>query len=132
MAGRVSVSIAKADNRTPRTILVAEDHGGIRALAGGVLRDHGYQVLEAADGQEALELLARHSKPIDLLLTDWCMPGMDGGELCSRLGNQHPETRILVMSGFVNGKRLPDTAFLQKPFTVPELVRKVEEVLHPE
>ena len=66
---------------TALTILIADDEESIRNLAGQVLRSHGYTVLEAADGLEALEVAERHSGPIHLLLTDWCMPRLDGGGL---------------------------------------------------
>jgi len=73
-----------------------------RNLAGQVLRSYGYTVLEAADGLEALEVAERHPWPIHLLLTDWCMPRLDGGGLIRRLSDGRPGTAILVMSGYMN------------------------------
>jgi two-component system, cell cycle sensor histidine kinase and response regulator CckA len=113
------------------TILIAEDQCLIRELTSGVLRDHGYTVLEAADGLEALEMLTRHAETVDLLLTDWWMPRMDGSELCERLSGIHPETRVLVMSGSLDGEPRADIAFLQKPFTLPHLIHVVDELLCP-
>ena len=117
------------NKKTSCTILVAEDHVGVRALAGRVLRSRGYEVLEAADGAEALDLLHRYPRPIHLLLTDWCMPRMSGSELCRQLRDRRPETRILVMSGYLGDHPQPAAAFLQKPFSAPDLVRMVEQVL---
>ena len=111
------------------TILVADDEPGIRTHVREVLRRHGYHVLQAADGVEALEVAARHSGPIHLLLTDVSMPRLDGRELDRRLNHQRPETRTLFMSGSAGAALHPGAAFLPKPFALPSLVRKVSEVL---
>jgi two-component system, cell cycle sensor histidine kinase and response regulator CckA len=113
------------------TIVVVEDQCQIRELICEILRDHGYTVLEAADGLEAFEMLTSHTGTVDLLLTDWWMPRMDGSELCRRLSWIHPETRVLVMSGSLDGEPRADIAFLQKPFTLPRLIRVVDELLCP-
>ena len=123
--------MATPENNRRGTILIAEDQRQIRELTSGVLRDHGYTVLEAADGLEAFEMLTRHAGTVDLLLTDWWMPRMDGGELCRRLSGVHPETRVLVMSGTLDGESRGDIAFLPKPFTLPGLIRMVDELLCP-
>jgi len=111
------------------TILVADDEAGIRTLAGEVLRSHGYNVLQAADGVEALELAAQHPGPIHLLLTDLSMPRLDGRELHRRLKNVRPGTATLFMSGDLDTGLHPDAAFLPKPFATSVLVRKVNEAL---
>jgi two-component system cell cycle sensor histidine kinase/response regulator CckA len=111
------------------TILLADDDAAIRRLAGQVLRSYGYTVLEAADGLEALEVAERHPGPIHLLLTDWCMPRLDGGVLIRRLSNGRPETAILVMSGSMNGELPPKAAVLRKPFHTQDLVNTVDKVL---
>ena len=123
--------MATPESNRRGTILVAEDQCQIRELTSGILRDHGYTVLEAADGLEAFEILTRHAETVDLLLTDWWMPRMDGSELCRRLSRIHPETRVLVMSGSLDGEPRGDIAFLQKPFTLPRLIRMVDELLCP-
>jgi CheY-like chemotaxis protein len=123
--------MATPENNRRGTILVAEDQCQIRELTSEVLRDHGYTVLEAADGLEAFEMLTHRSETVDLLLTDWWMPRMDGGELCRRLSGIHPETRVLVMSGTLDGEPRADIAFLQKPFTLPRLIQMVDELLCP-
>ncbi len=111
------------------TILIADDEEGIRTLAGEVLRSHGYNVLQAADGIEALELAAQHPGPIHLLLTDLSMPRLDGRELHRRLNNVRPGTATLFMEGDLDTALYPDAAFLPKPFATSALVRKVNEVL---
>ena len=97
---------------------------------GQVLRSHGYVVLEAADGVEALEVAEQHSGPIHLLLTDWCMPRLDGGGLIRRLSNGRPETAIVVMSGHLNVESPPKAAVLRKPFKSQDLLDSVNGVLY--
>jgi len=111
------------------TILIADDEEGIRTLAGEVLRSHGYTVLQAADGVEALELAAQHPGPIHLLLTDLAMPRLDGRELHRRLNHVRPGTATLFMAGDLDTGLHQDAAFLPKPFDTSVLVRKVNEAL---
>lgn len=111
------------------TILIADDEAGIRMLAGEVLRSHGYNVLQAADGVEALDLAAQHPGPIHLLLTDLSMPRLDGRELHRRLNSVRPGTATLFMSGDLDTGLHPDAAFLPKPFATSVLVRKVSDAL---
>jgi signal transduction histidine kinase/ActR/RegA family two-component response regulator len=117
------------------TVLVVEDEGAIRRLLGRSLRRHGYRVLEAADGNEAITLCERHDPPVHLLLTDVVMRRMGGSELVQRLAHSHPDLRVLYISGYTDralihqGRREPGTAFLQKPFTPETLLRRVREVL---
>jgi len=111
------------------TILLADDEAAIRTLASRVLRAHGYEVLEAEDGVAALEVAGRHHGPVHLLLTDWCMPRLDGAGLIGRLAATHPETAILIVSGYLDIEPPLKAAILPKPFTVGDLVRKVRDVL---
>jgi two-component system, cell cycle sensor histidine kinase and response regulator CckA len=111
------------------TILVADDEPAVLAHVERVLTTHGYRVLQAADGVEALEVAARHSGPIHLLLTDVAMPRLDGHELHRTLHRQRPETRTLFMSGHCDGRLHAGAAFLAKPFVVSALVCKVNELL---
>ncbi len=117
------------------TILVVEDEGGIRALVRKILKRQGYNVLEAAQGEEALAVLRQHAEGIDLLLTDVMMPGMNGVELSYKAVEVRPEIRVLFVSGYTDeslleaGKFPQGTAFLQKPFTLGSLLGKVREVL---
>ncbi len=117
------------------TVLVAEDAGGVRAVARQVLKRHGYVVLAAADGQSALDQALGREGPIDLLVTDVIMPEMSGRQLADRLRERQPELKVLFVSGYTDdaivrhGILEPGIAFLQKPFTPEALARKVREVL---
>lgn len=117
------------------TILVVEDEAGIRALVRKILRRQGYQVLEAANGQDALALCREHGQRVDLLITDVLMPQMGGRELVERLQTQGHDMKVLYVSGFTDdaniysGELPVGTAFLQKPFTLGSLLDKVKEVL---
>jgi signal transduction histidine kinase/ActR/RegA family two-component response regulator len=117
------------------TVLLVEDEAAVRALVREVLEMNGYVVLEAADGKAAMKLATRTRHHIDLLLTDVVMPQMSGRELAERLTAQRPDLRVLYMSGYTpesvlrNGLVPEGTAFMCKPFTVPELARKLREVL---
>lgn len=117
------------------TILVVEDETGIRELVQKILGRHGYTVLEAANGDEALEICRQRSVSIDLLITDVMMPRMGGRELVDRLRKQGRKMKVLYVSGYTDdvsiysGNFPPGTAFLQKPFTLSALLDKVREVL---
>jgi two-component system cell cycle sensor histidine kinase/response regulator CckA len=117
------------------TILVVEDEAGIRALVRKILRRQGYEVLEAANGQDALALCREHGKRVELLITDVLMPQMGGRELVERLQTQGHDMKVLYVSGYTDdttvyaGDLPPGTAFLQKPFTLGSLLDKVKEVL---
>lgn len=118
------------------TILLVEDDESLRSLAARVLRDQGYTVLEAANGDEAMGLARELAhKKIHLVLTDLVMPQMGGQELVEQFELLHPDTRILFISGYTDGIMIhqaslkPGTPFLQKPFSPMELARKVREVL---
>ena len=117
------------------TILVVEDEPGIRALVRKILRRQGYEVLEAANGQDALALCQDNSRRVELLITDVLMPQMGGRELVERLQTQGHDMKVLYVSGYTDdsaiySNELPSgTAFLQKPFTLGSLLDKVKEVL---
>jgi len=120
--------------RGEETILVVEDEPGVRSLAVEFLRRHGYQVLEAENGNRALELFAREGQRIDLVLTDVVMPGMNGPELVQHLIALRPELKVLFMSGYTDDVLPHDTGLdtwrlVQKPFSVEELVVKLRETL---
>jgi len=117
------------------TILVVEDEAGIRALVRKILRRQGYEVLEAANGQDALALCRDQGKRVELLITDVLMPVMGGPELVERLQTQGHDMKVLYVSGYTDdtaiysGELPAGTAFLQKPFTLGSLLDKVKEVL---
>jgi PAS domain S-box-containing protein len=117
------------------TVLLAEDEEGVRSLAASVLRQKGYRVLEAENGEEALVASERHSGPIDLLLTDAVMPRLGGSELAKRLRAKRPQTRVLFMSGFTDstlirgGVTTGEVDCLLKPFGAEDLARAVRQAL---
>jgi len=117
------------------TILVTEDEAGVRELACQFLRVKGYTVLEAKDGHEALEIAARHSGTIHLLLSDMVMPKMNGDELAGRLKAICPKIRVAFMSGYSEFSRgemanqFPHAPILQKPFSPATLVGIVRQAL---
>ena len=117
------------------TVRLVEDEESLRRLGERLLRMGGDTVISAADGKEALELIERHGKIVDLLLTDVVMPGMSGRELSTELGRRKLIRRTLFMSGYTDdaitkhGVLEPGLAFIYKPFTVEALSRKLREVL---
>ena len=117
------------------TILLVEDEEAVRELARDILEGHGYTVLEAGNGGEALLACERHQGSIPLLLTDVVMPQMSGPQLAERLLPLHPEMKVLYMSGYTDdavirhGMMDAGIAFIQKPFTPATLMRAVREML---
>jgi PAS domain S-box-containing protein len=116
------------------TVLLVEDEDAVRALGREVLRRHGYVVLEARHGVDALRMAERHPDDIHLMITDLVMPHMGGRDLVERLAAVRPKMKVLFMSGYTDHALMhrdltPGTAFLQKPFTPEAFVRKVRSVL---
>jgi PAS domain S-box-containing protein len=123
-----------ASPRREEVILLAEDEASVRKFLVAVLVSQGYRVVEAKDGEEALEL-ARKLPRIDLLLTDVVMPNLGGGKLHESLKAVHPGLRTLFISGYTQDdktiKEPQDTKFLQKPFSRADLLARVGEALGP-
>ena len=118
------------------TVLLAEDEEIVRAHMALILRDLGYHVIEAGDGEQALRRLREAcGLKIDLLLTDIVMPKMNGKELAYRIGQLFPQIKVLFCSGYPeklaarNGMIAPTVRFLQKPVVPRTLAIKVREVL---
>lgn len=117
------------------TVLIVEDDLAVRQVIRWALVRNGYSLLEAKDGAEALNLIANHPGPIQLLLTDVIMPGMNGKELALQIAQIRPDIKVLFMSGYTDetivqhGVLEPNVAFLQKPFSPINLARKVRAVL---
>jgi len=117
------------------TILLVEDEPEVRRLVEKLLRLKGYRVLSAGGPTDAIAISKRPEEPIDLLLTDVIMPGMNGRELARVLAGGRPQLKVLYMSGYTDAAMsqqgiLPaGTAFLSKPFTPETLARKIRDVL---
>lgn len=116
------------------TILVVDDEPAIRSLISNALAPQGYTMLLARNGSEALQLCTSHQGPIQLLLTDLLMPGMNGLELALKVQALRPQTRVLYLSeSSMVGSAFadePHLAFLPKPFTLAALINIVRRILH--
>jgi PAS domain S-box-containing protein len=117
------------------TLLLVEDEAAVRSSARRLLERHGYAVVEARHGRDALRIVEEAERRIDLVITDIVMPEMGGRELVERLRARHPGIKVLFMSGYSeravtsNGAMPPDTGFVEKPFTVEQLIRRTRELL---
>jgi CheY-like chemotaxis protein len=117
------------------TLLLVEDEDSLRTLGRHILEEKGYTVLEARSGPEAVELCARRTHPVDLVITDVVMPEMGGRELVDRLTDRYPGLKAMYMSAYPEDTLLRKRVeagtvnFLSKPFSPQELIRKVREVL---
>ncbi len=115
-------------------ILVVEDDEQVRAMSVGMLRDLGYEVLEAGNGAEALAMLETHGS-VALMFTDVVMPGLTGRALADEARTRHPGLRVLYTTGYTrnsivhNGVVDHDVALIQKPFSVGDLARKIRLML---
>ena len=120
--------------RGTESVLLVEDEAMVRGLIAAALVRRGYRVLDAPDGQAALDLLAR-AGALDLLLTDVVLPGMSGIELAERVQSLRPGVRVLYITGYAHeassphGTLQPGLTLLQKPFTPDEVVERVRRVL---
>ncbi|HUQ99198.1 MAG TPA: PAS domain S-box protein [Gemmatimonadaceae bacterium] len=117
------------------TILLVEDDEAVRRLAHRILEKAGYTALVAASGAEAMRIASQHAGPIDLLVTDMVMPGMNGRALLERVAAVRPRIKSIFMSGYTDddvirrGLLRPGTLFIQKPFSVETLARSVRATL---
>lgn len=117
------------------TLLLVEDDAAVRELLAATLRQIGYTVLAAEDGQAALERYTSWEGPLDMLVTDVIMPGLSGPDLARQLRRHHAGLLVLFISGYtddsigVHGLLGPGIAFLQKPFGVDDLAHKVRGIL---
>jgi PAS domain S-box-containing protein len=125
------------DARSGERVLVVEDQPAVLELTRRVLATHGYDVITAPGGAEALALLADDDLAVDLLLTDVMMPGMLGTELARRVGEHRPGTKILYMSGYADASvtggldsgGLDSGGLVAKPFTPGQLLGYVRDIL---
>jgi signal transduction histidine kinase len=129
-----SVEHAMPRGRVGEVILVAEDEDGVRNTSVEALRELGYEVLEAANGPSALQLLDERND-VALLFTDMVMPGMTERELADQAQSRHPALKVLYTTGYtrngiVHGGLLdPGVELLSKPFNIDQLARKVRSIL---
>ncbi len=138
---RLNMAPETQDDRPPaqvrtgrETVLLAEDEDAVRLVARRTLERHGYTVVEARDGEEALHLLELHGAPFDLLLTDVVMPRMTGPELAARVTARQPGIGVLFMSGYPNGAldeagSVIHVNVLPKPFSPQLLLERVRDAL---
>ena len=117
------------------TVLIVEDEEYVRELAGRILGENGYSVLKAEDGYHALQVAQQYQRTIHLLLTDVVMPKMSGKELSEKIEALHSGIKVVFFSGYTDDAILyhqvldPNINFIQKPFTPPNLLKKIREVL---
>ena len=131
--------IGKKDLKEPprgtETVLIIEDEKSVLKMAAQLLKNQGYQILEAPGSEDAMRVFEEHSGPIDLVLTDVVMPVCRGPALVERLKQLRDNFKVLYMSGYTDGGvgdlgvlRRGDN-FIQKPFTLESLAGKVRSVL---
>lgn len=120
------------------TILLVEDEESVRDIVKSILVNYGYKVLEAKNGNEALEMSKDYDGPIHLTLSDVMMPGLSGPEFVQRIQSFKPEIKVIYMSGFAEGDFVPDDVFdvldseatlLEKPFKPESLAGMVRATL---
>ncbi len=135
-AVREQETVTETIQHSSATILLVEDDQAVRRIASEVLRKRGYEVAQAANGEEALALAAK-LPGLDLLVTDVIMPKMGGRELAGKLAASHPSMKVLFISGYTEnaaiqlGSLSAGSIHLAKPFSPDTLARKVSEVLSP-
>jgi signal transduction histidine kinase/CheY-like chemotaxis protein len=135
-AAEAAGMVVRAAAASHATVLIVEDDPGVRAFAARVLRDAGSTVFEAENDAEALAIAARGAQPLDLLLTDVVLPGIDGADLAARLRSLQPGLRVLFMSGYtpeeiaVTAALGSNDLLLKKPFLPATLRERVAHVLN--
>jgi DNA-binding NtrC family response regulator len=118
-----------------KTVLVLDDEPDVRKLVSAILTSHGYTVLTAENGENAIKTFKKRKQPVDLLLLDVVSPGLPGPVVAERLAGLQPGLRVLFMSGYdatsVVRRYVVEKGFslLKKPFTPDELAKRVREVL---
>jgi CheY-like chemotaxis protein len=130
-------AVTQALSDTPRggeTVLVVEDDDGVRELTTGLLATEGYHVLQASNSNDALAIEREHAGPIDLLLTDLVLPGMNGNVLYERMHALRPNMKVIFTSGYTSDVIAKSgleqhMAYLAKPFDTSSLLAKVRQTL---
>ena len=125
----------EADLTGSGTVLLVEDEDAVRLFGVRALSNKGYRVLEAKDGETALDVINSTDARIDLIISDVVMPGMDGHTLVRLVRHEHPGVKIILISGYAEDMvpeeigRDPTIHFLPKPFSLKALAGKVKEVM---
>uniref|UniRef100_UPI002FDCBC17 response regulator n=1 Tax=Pararhodobacter sp. TaxID=2127056 RepID=UPI002FDCBC17 len=120
-----------------RVVLLVEDEGPVRAFAARALRLQGYHVIEAENGEQALEFLEDPALKVDIFVTDVIMPGLDGPGWVSRALTVRPDTPVVFVSGYTEDalsaalSRIPRSLFLGKPFALQDLTNTIASQLQP-
>ena len=130
---REDTGIAPRVESAGGTVLLVEDDPEVRTLFSTFLRDGGYLVREASDGQEALELFERHTDSIDVVVTDVVMPNVSGPSLASALRARKSDVRVLFVSGYTDQLELdgqdPHAAHVAKPVTRGALLKHIAALM---
>lgn len=117
------------------TVLLVEDDQPVRTLIKQVLNSQGYKVLEAVNGKEAIRIIKSYPYKIQLLVTDMVMPEVSGNQVIEHFMQKRPESKVLVVSGYIREKSLskilaePSCIFLPKPFTAENLLSTIDCLL---
>ncbi len=124
------ISVDHADLSGTQTILIVDDEELVLTMGEKVLSSYGYKVLTAHSGKKALELLMATQSPVDLVITDLIMPNMGGRELIEKIRRNSPAMKVICCSGYIRaGNAEENDAYLEKPFTSQDLLRKVKDML---
>lgn len=116
---------------SPATILLVDDDPAVRDVTAAMLEDLGYGVIEASDGAAALDLLSKGIR-VDLMLADFAMPGMTGGELAAAVAELRPALPVLLVTGYADERALAAVSsdrLVLKPFRTEDMARKVRVAL---
>ena len=117
-------------------VLLVEDEAPVRAFASRALRMRGYTVIEAESAEDALETLKGDDLKVDVFVTDVIMPGRDSPSWVREALETRPDARVVFVSGYAedsirnSGKKVPNSTFLPKPFTLADLTETVHRQLH--
>ena len=118
-------------------IFVVDDEEDIRSFISEVLKSHGYRVLLAANGHQAIEMFKKKNRDIDLVILDMVMPGMGGEEAFLKMKAINPRIRALLSTGYSQDRRVSDilskgvSGFIQKPYDFNKLLAKIRQILDP-
>jgi len=134
VASESVVPVMPAPTGRAESVLLVDDDESVRSLGRRTLERHGYTVITSGSGDEAFQLAATRGAPIDLLVTDVMMPGMNGPALAEALRREHPDLKVIFISGYADETVShpsggDGTRFLQKPFATADLADSVRELL---